>query len=162
MVADFLARSDFFLKIAVPVLIIWILILSFFLAQTVIHYRRLTEKSDKKDLKNLLEEILKGLKKNDEEIAEILKRIQSLEEKTKKHLQKIGFLRFNPFSDTGGKQSFILSLLDEDNNGIVISSLHSRGTTRLYAKEVEKGKGKSLPLSGEEEKVVTLIKRRKI
>ena len=45
-----------------------------------------------------------------------------------------GFLRFNPFRDAGGDQSFAVALTDQDGNGVVISSLHSRDVTRVYGK----------------------------
>jgi len=54
-------------------------------------------------------------------------------------IQKVGLVRFNPFGDTGGDQSFAIALLDVHNNGFVISSLHGRGGTRMYAKKVDKG-----------------------
>ena len=49
-------------------------------------------------------------------------------------------MRFNPFrEDTGGNLSFALALLDADDNGIVLSSLHSRQTTRVYIKAITAG-----------------------
>jgi hypothetical protein len=54
-------------------------------------------------------------------------------------LRKLALLRFNPFEDTGGDQSFALALLDEDNSGLILSSLHAREGTRVYVKPVEKG-----------------------
>ena len=71
-----------------------------------------------------------------------------------KHLQKIGFVRFNPFPQTGGDQSFCLSLLDEKDNGFVLSSLHSRDATRFYAKTVKAGQGDGYELSIEEVKAI--------
>jgi hypothetical protein len=53
---------------------------------------------------------------------------------------RINLVRFNPFSDTGGEQSFVLSLLDGGGNGILLTSLHGRGITRVYAKRVIAGK----------------------
>jgi hypothetical protein len=49
-------------------------------------------------------------------------------------------VRFNPFPDTGGEQSFVISLLDGGGNGILLTSLHGRGVSRLYAKEIKAGK----------------------
>ena len=48
--------------------------------------------------------------------------------------QRIGLVRFNPFEDTGGNQSFALALLDGRGDGFVVSSLHARTGTRVYAK----------------------------
>jgi len=50
------------------------------------------------------------------------------------HLQHLSLLRYNPFSHTGGDQSFLLVLADADGNGAVINSLHARDGTRVYAK----------------------------
>lgn len=65
-------------------------------------------------------------------------------------VSKIGLIRFNPFNDTGGNQSFCLALLDNHNSGLVISSIHARTGTRFYAKQIAAGKP-SHPLSDEEQ-----------
>lgn len=81
--------------------------------------------------------------------------IDELKQKSKSHIQKVGFVRFNPFpTTTGGDQSFALSLLDETDTGFVLSSLHSRDTTRFYAKTVKNGKGDGHELSKEELKAI--------
>jgi hypothetical protein len=65
----------------------------------------------------------------------------------------LGF-HFNPFTDTGGDQSFSAAFLDDNGDGIMISSLHSRENTRLYAKRVEGGQVVSQALSKEEQEVI--------
>ena len=64
---------------------------------------------------------------------------------------KIKLTRFNPFGEVGGNQSFIISLLDENNSGCIITSLHNKDSTRIYAKEISNSKalGKNI-LSAEE------------
>lgn len=52
-------------------------------------------------------------------------------------LQHVGVVRFNPFHDTGGDQSFAISLVDGHGNGVVLSSLHARDVTRVYAKPLQ-------------------------
>jgi hypothetical protein len=54
-------------------------------------------------------------------------------------LGRVGLVRFNPFEDTGGNQSFALALLDGRGDGFIVSSLHARTGTRLYAKAVAGG-----------------------
>lgn len=75
-------------------------------------------------------------------------------EDNKKHLQRLGFKRYNPFTDTGGDQSFTAAFLDDLGDGIMISSLHSRENTRLYAKKVAGGKVNAQTLSSEEQEVI--------
>lgn len=133
---------------------VWLLILTALFLQTRFHYLRLTAKIDKKDLKSILEKILKDSKIQSRKIEDIIKKVSRLEREERRHLQKIGFIRFNPFSETGGSQSFVLSLLDEQDNGLVLSSLHSRDVTRFYAKKVKKGKGEDFPLSKEEKEAI--------
>ncbi len=57
-------------------------------------------------------------------------------------ISKQALIRFNPFGDTGGDQSFVLALLDNHNNGFIISSVHARTSTRIYAKEIRNGLSK--------------------
>lgn len=68
-------------------------------------------------------------------------------------LQQVGVLRYNPFGDTGGDQSFALALLDKAGSGVVMSSLHGRAGTRVYAKPVTEG-GSTYTLTEEEQTVI--------
>jgi len=52
-------------------------------------------------------------------------------------VQWVGMVRFNPFRDTGGDQSFALALADAQGNGLVLSSLHRHDITRVYAKPLQ-------------------------
>ena len=65
----------------------------------------------------------------------------AVQERELRHaFQRIAVVRFNPFEDTGGNQSFAIALLDAHGDGVVISSLHARGSTRIYAKAVRAGR----------------------
>jgi len=75
-----------------------------------------------------------------QELDELMARIAILESAARHHYARQGLVRFNPFPDTGGNQSFALALLDEGENGFIVSSLHSRTGTRIYAKAVINGK----------------------
>lgn len=145
-----------FLEIA---LFLWIGVLSILFYRMVKHYNSLTRGSDKKELKTILEKIIGQVAKNDDRIVDLDKKIMQLEKDGTYHIQKVGLVRFNPFSETGGDQSFCLAVLDENDSGFVISSLHSRNTTRLYAKSVEEGQSLSYELSEEEKKAIKNSKR---
>lgn len=136
---------------------IWFLWLTFTVFRMLRHYRRLV-KIEKGDLKEILEKILSEANVSRERIEELKKECQVLRKEGLAHIQKIGLLRFNPFDNTGGKQSFVLAVLDGENNGIVINSLHSRSGTRWYAKTVKNGKGKDFELSNEEKRAVETAK----
>jgi hypothetical protein len=82
-------------------------------------------------------------------------RTGTLEVGQRRALQRTGLVRFNPFEDTGGNQSFALAILDAQGSGIVVSSLHSRTGTRIYAKAVAGGRAEAA-LSDEEGEALRL------
>jgi len=69
-------------------------------------------------------------------------------------IEKIKLIRFNPFDDVGGDQSFILVLLNKENSGILLTSLHHRSFTRIYAKPIKNGQGDNITLSKEEKSAI--------
>ncbi len=107
-----------------------------------------------------LDTILLHQKEEKKHIAELISRCDRIEKDSAFHIQKVGLLRFNPFNDTGGDQSFILALVDSQNTGIVISGLYSRSGTRWYAKRVVKNEGIEHELSKEERKALALATNR--
>ena len=84
-------------------------------------------------------------------------RTGALEASGRKAFQRIGLVRFNPFEDTGSNQSFALALLDADGDGVIVSSLHARGGTRIYAKAVAAGRPEAT-LSDEESEALRLAR----
>jgi hypothetical protein len=104
-------------------------------------------------LKDILIDQFQKLKSQHLEIEEILSRINKLESSFPKSFQKIGVVRFNPFSDMGGNQSFVIALLDGQNNGFVVSSFFIKEGNRVYAKAIKAGKC-DYPLSKEEEEAI--------
>jgi len=105
------------------------------------------------DLEGVIFEQIKRLRKNEENLQELIKFSNNLEKMAQKGIQRVGFVRFNPFKDTGGNQSFSIALLDSFNDGIVLSTLFLRGETRMYAKSVEKAESK-YSLSEEEKEAI--------
>ncbi|MEI7621376.1 MAG: DUF4446 family protein [Candidatus Moraniibacteriota bacterium] len=91
------------------------------------------------------------LDKEIQELFEISNRIHTL---ALKSIHKVGIVRFNPFKDFGGDQSFALALLDGKDCGLVISSLHTREGTRIYSKPVAKGISEKYTLTAEEETAI--------
>ena len=67
--------------------------------------------------------------------------------------QRVGLVRYNPFEDTGGNQSFALAMLDANGDGWILSSLHARQGTRFYAKAVKAGRSET-SLSDEEQAAI--------
>jgi len=78
---------------------------------------------------------------------------RELETATGRSLQKVGVVRFNPFQDSGGDQSFAIAMLDQRGSGVVVSSLHGRAETRIFAKQVTNGRS-THSLSDEEQQAI--------
>ena len=114
-------------------------------------------KQKKKEPENLKEvsEQLKGLEKNFEKLAEEL---ENLKKESKFNIQKIGIVRFNPFKEVGGNQSFSVALLDGDDSGVVITSLYTREGNRVYGKPIKAGVSDYL-LSAEEKEAIEKAKQ---
>lgn len=53
--------------------------------------------------------------------------------------QKIGIVKYDAFKEMGGKLSFSLCLLDDENNGFILTSMHTREGCYTYVKEIIKG-----------------------
>lgn len=132
------------------VLFLCVLGLAFFVFQLSSHYNSLTHGVTDASLKTVLGNLLKEISTLRRDIGQLRDRVDVLERDGAGHIQKIGLMRFNPFKDTGGNQSFIVSLVDAKENGVIISALYSRSGTRWYAKQVVKGKGIEHELSDEE------------
>lgn len=118
------------------------------------HYNKLTGNINGKNLKNVLEDMLRQTNQSKKDIDFLKKYCDTIQKEGNFHIQKVGLLRFNPFKDTGGDQSFILSLVDGENNGVIISGLYSRSGTRWYAKRIKEGKGVEHELSEEEKQAL--------
>lgn len=144
------------LFVVLAILIGWLVFISFFLFRLASHYNRLLQgtSGEATTLREVLEKILKSLQVSEERINELVKRAEESEEESKTHIQKVGLLRFNPFEEVGGDQSFILVLLNDENDGIVLTSLLSRTGTRWYGKTVKGGKGVEHELSNEEKEAI--------
>ena len=113
-------------------------------------------KKKKKEPENLREILaqFKGLEENFEKISEEL---ENLKKESKFSVQKIGIVRYNPFSEVGGDQSFSIALLNGNNDGIVITSLYAREENRVYGKPIKAGVSE-YSLSEEEKQAIEKAK----
>ena len=106
-----------------------------------------------KDLEQILIDQNRALTKLSQELKEQDQSLTGIYKDNRNNFQKIGFVRFNPFDDSGGNVSFTLALLNAYDDGFVISSLHGREGTRVYAKTVKSGMSGS-QLTDEELKAI--------
>lgn len=104
-----------------------------------------------------LEEAIMALEKNISELGRAREKIERemgiMNQKLKKSVRGLQTLRFNPFADQGSNQSFAIGLLNEEKDGVVISSLYSRERMSVFAKPIRGGKSE-YELTAEEKEVL--------
>jgi hypothetical protein len=88
---------------------------------------------------------------------DIIAMLEDVDGRVKTSIRGVELIRFNPFEDAGSNQSFAIALLNEEGDGVVLSSLYSRERMSIFAKPV---KQLSSPheLSDEEKDVITKAK----
>jgi hypothetical protein len=155
------AFSPFFVYGSILVLVIVEVLLTTLIVALWLKNRRLKRKLDvffsgkeARDLETVLLEQLANTKELDLEIQELFEISNRLRELGLKSIHKSAVLRFNPFKEVGGNQSFSVVLLDGKNSGAVISSLHTREGTRVYAKPVVAGEADEFPFTDEEKATI--------
>ena len=151
LLADNLTVAFGLLAALMAILLLLVVLQTSRLRKAVKSYRELVR--DDRDGGGSLHELLAA---HADQIAKASSRMTEMEElheilirRTEQGIQHIGLVRFNPFEDTGSDQSFALALLDARHDGLVLSSLHGRASTRLFAKSIEGGRA-THPLSDEE------------
>ena len=93
-----------------------------------------------KDLEDTIIILESEIVKLKEAREKIEKDIGLINQKLKKSVRGLETIRFNPFPDQGSNQSFAIGILNEEEDGVVISSLYSRERMSIFAKPIKNGK----------------------
>jgi len=148
----------FAIYVILGIIVAWVLLLTYFVVEERLFFRQLGRDLKKGNLIKVLSELVDREKTNAKEISRISEVISDIQTSDLSHIQKIGFVRFNPFEEVGGEHSFSLSLLNGNDSGIVLTGLHTRDRTRVYVKEIKSGSSK-IELSKEEKKALDIALR---
>lgn len=120
-------------------LTIWVFALSLKLSRLKRLLNRLMPEGSGRSFDQLLEQLLIKQEENRTLLASVETRLEKLHSLLQGCLQRVGLVRFDAFEDTAGQQSFSVALLDNEGNGVVITSLFGRTESRCYAKPVIQG-----------------------
>ena len=107
------------------------------------------------NLESMLNEHIAQVRETADRVESVGQLAHRLEKAAYFSLQHLGVVRYNPFSGTGGDQSFAIALVDGHGNGVVLSSLHARDLTRVYAKPLQKWES-TYSLTDEEKQAIAL------
>lgn len=105
------------------------------------------------DPSSLLQAVLQTAGRTETSIAELDRKLNAHLEESKAFVRRIGLVRYDAFDDISGQQSFSLCLLNGEGDGVMITYLTGKKSTRSYAVKVEKGRA-SRELSDEERRAL--------
>ena len=152
---------EFLLFLILGLLIVWIVTLEWRFLRATRTLRMLFSGRSGADLEQVLRDYLQRIDRNDQKVgalstrfdqtvgaltvrhdqalAALAGRTGQLEALAPGNVQHVGVVRYNPFPDKGGDQSFAVALLDDHADGVVFNGLHSRADSRVYAKPIVGG-----------------------
>ncbi|KIL36330.1 hypothetical protein SD71_08405 [Cohnella kolymensis] len=134
---------------------IWLAALSGKLSKLKKAHRKLvgdTGVSGIEDVMHVIHEQLSDLNRTHEQQEQ---RLQQIERRLTALKGRVGVHRFNAFSDTGSDLSFSVAFVNEEEDGVVITGIHGREQTFLYAKPIDKGQSAYI-LTPEEKTAISL------
>lgn len=137
----------FYIISAIVVLVLlWILV-------TELRLKRIFAGTKAKNLEEMIVLLGKKMKQIEETEAKIDKHLITVDNRLNKSIRGIETLRFNPFIDAGSNQSFAIAFMNDEGDGVVMSSLYARDRMSIFAKPIIKGKSE-FELSSEEKDVL--------
>lgn len=146
------------MAVIIVILLIFIILLIVQIKKTGNLKKRLDKFLNGKDAKSLEQDIValfddnKFLKNN---VEQNKKDIRTLYRNMESAYQKMGLVKYDAFNQMGGQLSFCLALLDENNNGFIINSVHSTEGCYSYTKEIKLGES-TISLGNEEAEALAI------
>lgn len=130
----------------VVILLLWILLTEY-------RFRKFFAGTKARNLEDVMIKIGEQMKDLKETQVVINKHLVTVDKRLNKSIRSVETIRFNPFLDAGSNQSFAISFLNDEGNGVVMSSLYARDRMSIFAKPITGGKSE-FELSTEEKEVL--------
>ncbi|MEG2251345.1 MAG: DUF4446 family protein [Bacilli bacterium] len=116
-------------------------------------YKSMFKGSSKKNIEKSIFEYYEKIDGFEEKFQVFYKDFNSLNSKIEKSIQKVGIKRYKAFEDIGSDLSYSIALLDNNDDGIILTGIFGRNETTTYAKPIDKGISR-YELSEEEKEVL--------
>lgn len=120
-------------------------------------YTHMMEGAGVENLEGIIMSLKEEQKLQNAEIEQAANRIANVEARMPQLKSKIAIKRYNAFSNTGSDMSFSVAITDDNKDGVVLTSIHSRDGAYIYGKPVEKG-ASQYSLTPEEQEVINAAK----
>jgi len=142
------------LSTVIVILILWIIRLE-------IKMKRFLRGKNAKSLEDSIQNIIEDVTLLGRYRDESMNFIRKMNDRLKRSIQAVETIRFNPFKGdgSGGNQSFSTAILNEEGDGVVISSLYSRERNSIFSKPLKRFSSE-FELSGEEKDVLTKARQK--
>lgn len=142
------------LSIVIIIMLIMLMVLLKSINRVETRYRKLTRGVNNKNLEEIIVQYLDNIDEVKSQAEEVQSKYNKLEKKLNQCIQKVAMARYKAFDDIGSDLSFSIALLDDNNDGIIITGIYGRNDSTVYAKPIDKGISR-YDLSEEEEEVLS-------
>lgn len=119
-------------------------------------YKKLMRGVEGENLEKIITNYMNEIDKVKEDSKEVREIYNNIDERVKKSIQKVAIVRYKAFENVGSDLSFSLALLDDNNDGVIITSIYGRDESFTYAKPINKGLSR-YDLSDEEKEVLKQV-----
>ncbi|MGL4453450.1 MAG: DUF4446 family protein [Sarcina sp.] len=102
-------------------------------------FKKIMRGVNNKNLEKMLEDYLKKVETIELNSSDAVAKFNRLDENLKNCVQKVAVVRYKAFEDVGSDLSFSIALLDEKNDGVVLTGIYGRMESTTYAKPIDKG-----------------------
>lgn len=129
------------LGMLVVIILLFIIVIVLFKAvgRVETKYRKLMKGTNNSNLEEMLLERLKNIEEAKETSEEALQECKRLEIKMKDCIQKVAIMRYKAFENVGSDLSFSIAMLDDKNDGVILTGIYGRQESTTYAKPIDKG-----------------------
>ena len=123
-------------------------------------YKKITGGVEGINLEQMLSDNASQMKKVLTDVKLLDDEISGIKNLLERAITRVAVVRYDAFEDISSDLSFSIALLDDNNSGIIISTLNGRESSSTYAKKIENGVSTKYKLSKEEEQVLQEASRR--
>lgn len=127
------------MAIIIILLLILVLVLMKSVSKLEKRFRKLMRGTSNKNLEELIVNELAKIEEANDNSQEALAKCEKLREQMKDCVQKVAIMRYKAFEDVGSDLSFSIAILDENNDGVMITGIYARQESTTYAKPIDKG-----------------------
>lgn len=156
-VIDIISEWQSYITIVLAVLVVVLFIICIVLLKAVgkseDKYRKFMRGANNKNIEELIISYFDKIDEAKTTTEATKEKCDSIEKKVQSCLQKTSILRYRAFENVGSDLSFSISMLDNNNDGFILTGIYGRNDSTTYAKPIEKGLSR-YDLSAEEKEVL--------